>query len=229
MPPDTPRTLFLTTTDGVRLEAELAPASGSPRAGVVLCHPHPRYGGSMRSLVVSELFANLPPAGVTCLRFNFRGVGSSGGRFDAGPGERRDTEAALDALRAELAEAPLVLAGWSFGADVALSIVDPSVAAWIALAPPGRWTDMDTRLAHDRRPKLVLFGEHDELVDVQGGAARARAWTASEVDIVPGTDHFFVGRTDRVVERTLTFLGRLTDQPPTSEGTARRDPGAGRR
>ena len=64
--------LSLTAEDGVVLEAERAPAEGTSRATAVLCHPHPQHGGTMRSIVVSALFEALPPAGVTCLRFNFR-------------------------------------------------------------------------------------------------------------------------------------------------------------
>ncbi len=206
--------MTLTTADSVQLEAELATAPEAPRAGVVLCHPHPQFGGSMRSLVVSEWFANLPPAGVTCLRFNFRGVGASSGSFDAGPGERRDAETALAALRDLVPGAALVVAGWSFGADIALAINDPSVAGWVAVAPPGRWTDAHRHLAHDPRPKLAVFGAHDELVDAEAGAARARAWPATEVEVVPGADHFFVGRTDRIVELTLAFVNRLTARSP---------------
>src|SRR5262245_3008926 len=74
----TVESLTLTAGDGVTLEAERAPAEGPSRATAVLCHPHPQHGGTMRSLVISALFKALPPAGVTCLRFNFRGVEGSG-------------------------------------------------------------------------------------------------------------------------------------------------------
>src|SRR5438552_3863528 len=65
--------LTLATRDGVALEAEQATPEGASRASVVLCHPHPQYGGTMRSIVISALFDALPAAGFTCLRFNFRG------------------------------------------------------------------------------------------------------------------------------------------------------------
>ena len=63
------------TSDGVALEAEFAAPTDAPtRAAMVLCHPHPQYGGTMRSIVISALFEALPRAGVACLRFNFRGT-----------------------------------------------------------------------------------------------------------------------------------------------------------
>ncbi|HEV2309774.1 MAG TPA: alpha/beta hydrolase, partial [Acidimicrobiia bacterium] len=74
----TPTPVMLVTEDGHTLEGELATAEDA-RVAVVLCHPHPTYGGTMRSIVISALFAALPEAGVTCLRFNVRGVEGSGG------------------------------------------------------------------------------------------------------------------------------------------------------
>ncbi len=112
--------LRLTTDDGLALEAEWVwPAA--PTALVVLAHPHPLHGGSMRSLVTSELFRSLPGRGVAALRFNFRGVEGSEGTHGEGRTERLDVEAAIDALAAgaatrRIVDVPLVLAGWSFGA-----------------------------------------------------------------------------------------------------------------
>src|SRR2546421_2198062 len=123
--------LSLHPEDGVVLEAELDTPE-SVRAGAVLCHPHPQYGGTMRSIVISALFDALPAHGVQTLRFNFRGVERSTGAFDEGRGERLDVRAGLRALADALpAGLPLVLAGWSFGADVALSVLDPEVTAWV--------------------------------------------------------------------------------------------------
>jgi len=120
-----PEPMRLTTADGVTLEAELALPGGSPRCGMVLCHPHPQYGGTMRSIVISALFDALPPRGVACLRFNFRGVEGSEGTHDFGNLERVDAETAVSALRERLSPGkPLILTGWSFGADMALSVGD---------------------------------------------------------------------------------------------------------
>src|SRR5262245_42235392 len=161
----------LTTSDGHVLEAELArPAPGTERAAMVLCHPHPQYGGTMRSIVISALFDSLPPAGVACLRFNFRGVETSGGEHDHGDAEHLDVAAAIAALSRLAgnpdgdgdAHHPLVLTGWSFGADMALSTVDPAIAAWLAIAPPLRFAADFTPVGLDPRPKLLALAEHDE-------------------------------------------------------------------
>ena len=204
--------LTITSVDGVELQAEYRVAHGIERAACVLCHPHPQYGGSMHSLVIGELFRELPAHGVSCLRFNFRGVEASGGAWDEGRGERSDVVAALDALAARVdATTPLLLAGWSFGADMALSTDDGRAVAWLAVAPPLHFaTDPDV-VGRDVRPKHLVLAQRDQVRspdDVRGAIAH---WTATTVDVVPGADHFFVGRTDRVVAAARDFVARLVD------------------
>ncbi|HZP28664.1 MAG TPA: alpha/beta hydrolase [Acidimicrobiia bacterium] len=204
---------IITSGDGTRLEAELAAATGvrAPRAGMVLCHPHPQYGGTMRSIVVCALFASLPAAGVTCLRFNFRGVEGSAGSWDEGRSEQGDAHAAVAALASELpAGVPLILAGWSFGADMALSVLDPAVAAWLAIAPPLHYLTSYDALAGDPRPKLLALAEHDEVRAPAEVESLARDWRATEIVVVPGASHFFVGRTDRLVEVAIDYADRLS-------------------
>lgn len=203
-----PDSLTITTDDGNELEAELARADHSPRAVAVLCHPHPLYGGSMRSLVISALFAALPAAGVSTVRFNFRGVEGSGGSWDEGRGEQHDAAAALTLTSQLAAGEPLLLAGWSFGADMALSTHDPCIAGWLAIAPPLRYARVEG-LTDDPRPKLLALAEHDEFRDPAEVVTRASAWANTEIEIVGGASHFFVGRTDRLVDLALGFVDRL--------------------
>lgn len=208
----------LVTDDGLRLEAEVAPARGPVRAGAVLCHPHPQYGGTMRSIVIGALFDALPAMGVTCLRFNFRGVEGSEGAYDDGNLERVDVEAAIGALVPSLdgsgGRVPLLLVGWSFGADMALSVRDRRVGAWMAIAPPLRFVHDLAGLADDPRPKLLALAQHDEVRDPADVEALAQGWASTEVHVVGGASHFFVGRTDRLVELAAAFVDRLA--PPAS-------------
>ncbi len=155
------------TDDGLTLEGEwTAPADA--RATAVLCHPHPQYGGTMRSLVVSALFEALPGAGVACLRFNFRGVEHSEGAYSEGADEPRDVVAALDTASAAATAAgitgALVLIGWSFGADMALGLVDPRISGWVGIAPPLRFRPEHAYgpVGADSRPKLLVLAAHDE-------------------------------------------------------------------
>ncbi|HUF82992.1 MAG TPA: alpha/beta hydrolase [Acidimicrobiia bacterium] len=206
-----PQPVSLTTDDGLTLEAELSAATGAPRAGVALCHPHPQYGGSMRSIVISALFEALPPAGFTCLRFNFRGVERSEGAYDNGNLERVDAEAAVAALADRLGAPglPLLVAGWSFGADMALSVRAERVDAWLAIAPPLRFVHDIDGLATDPRPKVLALAQHDEVRDPAEVTAIAEHWASTEVHVVGGASHFFMGRTDRLVELARDHLERF--------------------
>ena len=215
-PPMPIEPLTLTTSDGVSIEAELATPDGAlpTRAGMVLCHPHPLHGGTMRSIVISALFGALPDAGIACLRFNFRGVEASGGEHDFGDGERHDARAAIGSIGPRLApNAPLVLAGWSFGADVTLSVHDDRLAAWFAIAAPLRSVfDVDA-IASDPRPKLLALAERDEIRAPAEVEAEVAGWTNTTVAVVSGASHFFVGRTDPLLVHARALVDQLTGRP----------------
>jgi len=193
----------LHTADGLALEAEWS-VPDDARAAVVLCHPHPQYGGTMRSIVISALFDALPKQGVACLRFNFRGVEGSDGVYGEGRDEPVDVVAAIDAASIAVPGAPRVLVGWSFGADMALTVDDPRIAGWVGIAPPLRFrTARDfSKVAADERPKLLVLAEHDEFRAPREIEAEVAGWAHTRVEVVPGASHFFVGRTERVVELT---------------------------
>jgi uncharacterized protein len=206
--------LTLTTADGVALEAELAsPEDGRPaRATMVLCHPHPLQGGTMRSIVISALFGALPAAGVACLRFNFRGVEESSGAHDHGDGERLDALAAIEEISTRLPGVPLVLAGWSFGADVALSVPDPRLAGWLAIAGPLRFVRDVEVTAADARPKLLVLAGHDEIRPPDDVVAEVASWSNTTTEIVPGASHFFIGATDKLVVLARDFVDRVAGE-----------------
>jgi alpha/beta superfamily hydrolase len=199
----TPEPTTLATADGVTLEAEVArpAAAGDATPWVVLCHPHPQQGGDMRSLVTSELFRTLPGDGISVLRFNFRGVGGSGGEHGHGVAEQLDLVAALDAVagRAAVPSGRIVVAGWSFGADVSLAVADARIGQWVAIAPPLRIIDPGTMAAAtDPRPKLLVVPEHDQFDPPDRVRETTAAWVATTIEVVAGADHFLVGRTDQV-------------------------------
>jgi alpha/beta superfamily hydrolase len=203
-----PEFITIIAEDGVVLEGELTMAL-TPRFGLVLCHPHPLHGGTMQSIVVGALFRTVPKYNVAALRFNFRGVGNSDGEHDGGPAEQLDAIAAVKLLAVKLPPGtPIVLAGWSFGAEVALSVLDPAIAAWIGIAPPLRFADVDG-MERDPRPKLVLLAEHDEIRPASEVADATITWPNTTVEIVPGASHYFVGRTDWLVRSVVEFLDGL--------------------
>jgi uncharacterized protein len=200
----------LQTADGCTLEGEIAGpelAASASRAAIVLCHPHPQFGGTMRSLVTSVLFEALPRHDFTCLRFNFRGVEASTGTYAEGRDEPRDIEAAIAAIAASVPATPVVLVGWSFGADMALTVTDPRLAGWVAIASPLRFRS-EFAAASDPRPKHLVLAEHDEFRPPADVERDVGSWLNTTTALVPGASHFFVGRTDRVVTETLVGIDR---------------------
>jgi alpha/beta superfamily hydrolase len=198
----------IATDDDLTLEAELAPTETDAALAVVLCHPHPQYGGTMRSLVISVLFAELPAAGYPCLRFNFRGVEQSAGAYSHGVGESLDVVAAVTKMTELNPGVPVALVGWSFGADIALGVDDDCVAGWVGIAPPLRFRS-SFAAAPDPRPKHLVLAEHDEYRAPADVVSAVSDWRATTTTVIPGASHFFVGRTDRVVTETLAGITRI--------------------
>jgi len=212
------RPLIITTDDGIALEAEVRlPAVGAGgddavTGAVVLAHPHPAQGGSMASLVTSELFRLLPQRGLAALRFNFRGVGNSGGEHGHGRTEAADVTAALAVMADLWPHRPLVLSGWSFGGDVSLSLTDPLIDGWAAIAPPLRVLPLDELSAAagaDPRPKLLIVPEHDQFRAPDTAREATAGWVNTTVEAVAGADHFLVGRTEKAARLVATFASSL--------------------
>jgi alpha/beta superfamily hydrolase len=198
-------TTMLDTADAITLEAEID-VPLDRWAGVVLAHPHPTFGGNMHATVTDALFEALPRQGIATVRFNFRGVGASGGEHDDGLGERLDIVAAIELL-AMFVDEPIVLAGYSFGADVSLCVADTRLAGWYAVAPPLRTVDVrDFVAANDPRPKRLAVAEHDQFNPPDSARATTAKWRNTELSVIPGGDHFLSGRLELVAEGCAEFV-----------------------
>ncbi|GAA1832024.1 Dot/Icm type IV secretion system effector CoxH3 [Pseudonocardia ailaonensis] len=204
------------SADGTALDAELA-LPEEPRGGLVFCHPHPHHGGSMHTPVVEALFEGLPAHGIAVLRFDFRGVGRSGGTHTGGDREREDAAAAVAALAEALGGAqalagstggglPILLGGWSFGADVALSTAPEGIAGWFAVAPPLRFALSPH--GTDPRAKVLMAGERDRVAPPDHVREATAGWAATTVETVPGADHLFLPQRGLLVERAAQMLTR---------------------
>ena len=180
------------------LEAQLdvakAPRSANTPVAVV-CHPHSLHGGTLNNKVAHMVAKSFVESAVETLRFNFRGVGESSGVFDQGIGEVDDLQAAVSWLRTRHPAAPLWLAGFSFGAFVALSGQAQMKAARLLLvAPPVAMFDFPVE-SGVAIPWLVIQGGADEIVD----PAQVSVWAqqqanAPEYRCLEGAGHFFHGR-----------------------------------
>jgi uncharacterized protein len=200
-----------------RLEAilDLPEGNGSPRAAVVFAHPHPQFGGTMHTKAVYQGAKGLARTGCAVLRFNFRGVGRSGGVFDAGEGEKEDFSAALDYIAAKYAGTPLWAAGFSFGSWIALEVgaVDPRVSVLIGIAPPvvTSVSGLDYSFPNTRestKPKFFVQGEADEVCPIEGmWAFYGKLQEPKELVVIDAADHLFEGKTPEVGEALEDLLG----------------------
>jgi alpha/beta superfamily hydrolase len=201
--------LTLETIDDVVLDAEAVVPAGAWAAAVV-CHPHPLYGGDMHNNVVDALVRALSGAGVAAIRFDFRGVGRSGGEHGEGETERLDVVAAIDAATPLAGDGPVLLAGYSFGAAVALSVADPRLEGWFAVAPPLAMPRRTPLIASsDHRPKLIQAPDHDQFTPPAAMQEAVAGWAATTVEVVPMADHFMAGATGIVGERAVAFARQL--------------------
>jgi len=150
--------ISLTVGPDLSLEALLA-LPPSPPAGVVICHPHPLYGGDMENPVVVRVQEVCAGLGLATLRFNFRGVGASGGVHGGGVGEQDDAAAALDALAKAMGGGTLAIAGYSFGSRIAALVGsrDGRVGGIALIAPPLAMSDFGF-LEDIRVPTLAVAG-----------------------------------------------------------------------
>lgn len=163
-------------------------AAERARAAAVVCHPHPHHGGTMHNHVVFRIADACRKAGISALRFNFRGIGKSTGVSTASEAELEDVRAALDFLAAREPGVPLWACGFSFGSVAATraGATDPRVNALLAVGPPFADWDLDY-LATVEKPKAFIAGEQDTFApDLANWASRLSApcrwWLVREAD-----------------------------------------------
>ena len=192
--------------DGTRLEALLA-LPDSPRAGLVIGHPHPLYGGDMHNPVVVRAAEVAQGLGLATLRFNFRGVGASTGVHGEGKSEQDDVLAALDVLAGRLPGSSQVgLAGYSFGSWVSARVVAAGrdLPALALIAPPLGLYDLDF-LEVVPVHTLLVAGNRDPFCPVDA-IERVGKRLKRPVEIIDGAQHFFLGQLfplGEVVERWI--------------------------
>jgi alpha/beta superfamily hydrolase len=164
-----------------------------PERLAVVCHPHPLYGGTLHNKVVHRIASTLHHLGASVLRFNFRGVGRSEGRYDQGGGELDDARAALDWLTQRHAGLPRWMSGFSFGSWIAarLAAEQPAIERLILVAPPVRSSSFEV-LHTLTTPKLVVQGTRDDMCPLSALEEEWPKWAEpKELITIPGASHFF--------------------------------------
>jgi len=182
-----------------KLEAVLN--ENSKKGGVVICHPHPLYGGDMYNNIVGAIEEGFAGKGFTTLRFNFRGVGSSTGFYGNGSGEVEDLVDAVDFLKDQIdKDGMIILAGYSFGAwicSMAAPKMDRLDGLFLVSYP---FAFYESALLKKYEGTIFLVGGElddigpiSQLMDVY----KTMPTIQKSLKIIP-TDHFYWGKEEEI-------------------------------
>ncbi len=183
------------------------PDGDAPRVFGVACHPHSLYGGTMDNKVTHVLARAMNECGAPVFRFNFRGVGTSGGQFDNGRGEADDLAAVVAEGRRRFPGAALWLGGFSFGAFVALRAAAAlSPVKLVAVAPPVARFELGN-VAHPDCDWMLAQGDADDVVPPDA----VLAWASEQprkprLHVLKGAGHFFHGKLHELKPLVVDFL-----------------------
>lgn len=196
-----------------RIEARYHQGKDRNAPLAIILHPHPEHGGTMNNKITYALFRTFVEEGFNTLRFNFRGVGRSEGKFDQGEGELSDAAACLDWLQAQNPE-PLQcwVAGFSFGAWIGMQLLmrRPELDGFIAVAPPANLYDFSF-LAPCPVSGMILQGARDEIVQkeaVMKLTAKLSAQRGLHIDyrVIPEANHFFENELPELITHVRGYL-----------------------
>lgn len=174
--------------------------------GVVICHPHPLMGGSMHNNVVETIRDVFSSCGYSTLRFNFRGVEESTGRYDEGRGEKQDVVSACEFIKSQGVE-KITLAGYSFGAWVCCRLLadKPSmIVSTILISPPQKYFDFDWE-GMENAIELMICGDGDPFCDVDDLRKNAE-YIHSKLTVCQATDHFYAGQETLLAEYLKQYI-----------------------
>ncbi len=196
---------------GIQLEGLLSNQEAlSVKGGVVFCHPHPQFGGDMYNRVIHIAVETAQQEGFSTLRFNFRGVGKSGGSYSEGIGEKEDVSAAIEFLHENLKDLkiPLLLMGYSFGAwtGIPVAIKTHRIKGVVAISPPLEIYDFDFMKDYSGE-KWIIVGDRDEWCP----AMRLKDWyqklkEPKSLSLIQGADHFYSYQTHLLVQPLRQFF-----------------------
>jgi alpha/beta superfamily hydrolase len=199
---------------GLVLEGILAiPEATEHFPAIIVCHPHPLYGGTMDNNVVSGVCEALTQTGLISFKFNFRGVGASQGEFGHGIGEQEDMEAAISFISTvkEVDSERIGIAGYSAGAGFALPVCfkDARIKALAAISPPLSMFDFDF-LKSCPKPKLLISGSKDDLIPADHFLQFCQKLNEpKECEIIEEADHFWWGYESRLADEVATFFTKV--------------------
>lgn len=206
--------VIINGTEG-RIEARYHHGSDPYAPMALILHPHPEQGGTMNNKVTYALFRTFVNRGFNTLRFNFRGVGKSEGRFSQGEGELSDAASVLDWMQVYNPNASECwVAGFSFGAWIGMQLLmrRPELDGFISISPPANMYDF-TFLAPCPVSGLIVQGDADTIVtkssvdDLVYKLSLQRNIVV-EKKIVEGADHFFSDHLNTMAQHVDEYLAK---------------------
>ena len=161
----------------------------------------------MHNKVAHTLARAFVRLGFSALRFNFRGTEGSEGAYDEGVGELDDALAAVDWFRSNGPGGPVWIAGFSFGAAIAVRAAEPGRADGLVAVAPAIYRFARNLDTPPRCPFLVIQGDEDELVDVDETIQWVNGLEPGpELLVMSGAEHFFHGRLVELREAVMAFV-----------------------
>ena len=197
----------------IKLEAEVYESISKKEIFILLCHPDPRMGGNFHNNVISGIFKNLISKDISCLRFNFRGVGKSTGSFSNGEGELSDVKACIDFIIENKVARKIFLVGYSFGALTGCAAINynEKIIGYVAISLPFKHYDRKYEiLSQTDKLKLFVQGDDDSFVPLSNfNKYYATYQEPKNSVIIKGADHFYWGFEEIISNEIIKFLIRL--------------------
>lgn len=210
--------VILNGPDG-RIEARYqhSPNKGAPL--VLILHPHPLYGGTMNNKIVYKLYQTFVDCGFSTLRFNFRGVGKSQGKYDEGLGELTDAATALDWLQQQNPDASVCwISGFSFGAWIAMQLLmrRPELEGFVAVSPPANLYDFSF-LSPCPAAGLLTMGDKDDVVSEEAvnklaGRLTGQPGSSMQYTVIPGADHYYRNQLDELGDTVKEYVNARMEE-----------------
>jgi hypothetical protein len=205
---------FFVSNEYVKLEAEFYQSSQKQSPAVLVLHPHPDFGGTMHNNVVSAIFNKFTNEKITCLRFNFSGVGNSR-RIKSGKDDRiYEVQTCIDFLLDDNGIDKILICGYSYGAAVGCSAVNYSekILGFIAVSFPFDFMGKKyKKLSQTIKPKYFIQGGRDNVARAQNFKTHYEEYDEpKEFVIINGADHFYRGYEDEIARVVMNFYQKLT-------------------
>ena len=178
----------------------------SNKRAAIITHPHPLFGGNMHNTVVESIHRACETAGLTTLRFNFRGAGASQGIFNDGIGEQQDLSSAVDYI-VQRGMNVTWLAGYSFGSWVnALAAHKPlNIQNMLMVSPPVAFLDFSD-IQNISPLRWVISGSNDDIAPPSMIKKQLSKWNSKAKFInLRGADHFYMGFFE-ILEKKITAI-----------------------